>query len=266
MRLNVMLAITDQQKSKYKKMVADYVSFFKNKQGAFQGEKRTYIPKEDTIDEPTKRGNILVTTTVGEKLKYFIEESKLFIDTLFSQEKTNSAGFAVAELFVAGKSWGTFTSLELLRLKTLLESSEFGSIEEMITSIPTKSDNEQWFPYKFDEYSTRDGIYSSPLNTGVAKTTIKTNYILEDPNLKHLKDTGAYTPQVAVKTEVMDLGEYTHQKFTGASSQEERAAMLKRRGDLLTGVIQALKESNEAEAIKSSLTADRIFGYIFQGE
>ena len=41
---------------------------------------------------------------------------------------------------------------------------------------------------------------------------------------------------------------------------------LKRRGDLLTATIAALKECNDCEAVKSELTAERIFGFIFKGQ
>ena len=261
MKLNVLLAITDTLRVKFKNMVADHAKFYTKSQGAFLGERATYIPKEDAVDEPTKRKYTRVVTTVDEKIEYFIKESGEFVDALFSQEKTNSLGLAKAELTVDGKSWGEFTSLELLRLKALLESSDLGKLEEMLFSIPVRSDAQIWTKCSLDEYASRN-IWESPLQSGIARTTLKEEYILEDPNLK----AGVlYTPKVAVKTKSQDVGDYTLQSFSGEWSHRERAGALKRRGDLLVAVARALKECNDCEAVSSDLTASKIFGFIFKG-
>jgi hypothetical protein len=41
---------------------------------------------------------------------------------------------------------------------------------------------------------------------------------------------------------------------------------LKRRTSLLTAVIDALKRANDCEVTESSLTAEKIFNYIFYGK
>src|SRR5690606_28059261 len=125
----------------FKGMIQDYAKFFTKSQGAFLGEKRTYEAREGTIDDPSKRGNVLVQTTVDEKLKWFKENSKEYIDALFAQEATNASGNAKAQLIVDGTEWGEFTSLELLRLKSIVESS---SLHSMLEAIPVRSDSEEW--------------------------------------------------------------------------------------------------------------------------
>ena len=55
MKLNVLLAKTDALREKFKKMVSDYGMFFAKKQGAFLGIKATYTPREDMVDDPSKR-------------------------------------------------------------------------------------------------------------------------------------------------------------------------------------------------------------------
>ena len=261
-KLNVLLALTDQLRQIYKNNVADYAKFFSKNQGSFKGEKRTYTAKDGTIDDPSKRGTTLVATTVNEKLDYFIENSAKFIDALFSQEKTNALGNAKAELMVDGKSWGAYTSLELLRLKSLLESSDLGKISDMIENIPVRSDSEIWEKTTNEEYEGRD-IYETELFTGVTKTTVKTPYILEDPNLKGKDAKTNYTPAVVQRDEVLELGDYTKQNFSGEWFHRERALALKRRTNLLTAITEALKEANECEVEKSDLTAAKIFNYLF---
>jgi len=262
LKLNVLLAITDALRVKFKNMVADHTKFYSKSQGSFKGAKATYVAREGCLDDMSKRGFTRVVTTVDEKISYFIKESREFIDALFSQEKTNASGLAIADLVVDGKSWGVFTSLELLRLKSLIESAELGSIESMLSSIPVRSDAEIWNKTTNVEYDGRE-IWESPLLSGVSKTSTKEEYILADPNLS--KVTGTYTPKTSLKTITQEVGDYTVQEFSGEWSHRERAGALKRRNDLLIAVTKALKESNECEVVKSDLTAERIFEYIFKG-
>ena len=262
MKLNVLLALTDQLRVSYKNMIADYSKFFSKSQGCFKGEKRTYSPREGTIDDTTKRGIVNVVTTVNEKLDYFIESSSKFVDSLFSQEKTNASGLVEAELIVDGKSWGKLTSLELLRLKSLIESVDLGKLEEMISNIPTRSDSEIWKKTADLEYKDRD-IFETEQLKGVAKTTVNTQYVLQDPNLKGRELPSNYTPAISHKHEILELGDYTRQTFSGEWSHQQRALALRRRNKLLTAITEALKNANEVEAVESKLTAKKIFGYLF---
>jgi len=257
MKLNVLLAKTDALAVGFKNLVNDYGRFFNKSQGAFLGEKKTYQAKEGTIDEPSRRGNINVQTTVDEKFDYFLNTSSEYIDALFSQEKTNASGTATAELTVDGSSWGTFTSLELLRLKGLLENS---AITNMLGSIPVRSDAEQWVKSEQEAYSSRE-IFDAPRLEGTNITTVKEDYILKDPNVSDQSPN--YNAKVAQKTTVMELGEYTVQKFSGQWSQRQRAEAMMRQSRLYVAVIEALKVCNEAEAVSSDLTSIAIFGYIF---
>lgn len=264
MKLNVLLALTDQLRSKYKNMVSDFTKFFENSQSAFLGEKNTYIPREGAIDDSSKRKHTKVVTTVDEKFDWFIKESEQFVDALFSQEKTNATGVAAAELIVDGKSWGKFTSLELLRLKSLLENSDLESLEKMLKQIPVRSESIVWEPTTNEEYRNRK-IFETPQVSGISRTTEKIEYVLEDPNLKYGVP-GNYSPKTSVKTIPIEIGDYTTQKFSGEWSHYERAMTLKRRNDLITAVVVALKVCNDVEQVSSELTAKKIFKYLFYGE
>lgn len=259
-KLNVLLAVTDHLAGAYKKGLEEYIKFFKNSQGSFRGEKKTYQPAVGTIDIPGNRSNVLVVTTAKEKLDYFEQASEEYIDALFSQEKTNSAGVAKANLIVDGKNFGEFTSLELLRLKSLLES---GALKEMYENIPVRSDSEIWSKTTNESYSGRE-IFESNLMEGVQKSTVKESYILPDPNIS----SGAtnYVPQIGSKDTIIELGKYTYQKFTGESSHAERAGILQRRSKLLSAVIEALKQANDVEALPSQMNSKKIFSYLHDGE
>lgn len=259
-KLNVLLAKTDHLASVFKKGLEDYLRFFKSSQGAFKGEKKTYEPRSGTIDLPGEKLNKLVVTTVDEKLNYLAENSKDYIDALFSQEKTNASGLATADLKVGDIAFGTFTSMELLRLKSLLE---LGNFKEMYENIPVREDSETWKKTANEMYVNRS-IFESNLREGVLKSTLKESYILPDPNIGKVNDL-RYTPQVAMRDSVHELGDYTLQRFTGEMSHVERAMILQRRSKLLTAVIEALKVSNDVEAIPSDMTSAKLFGYLHTG-
>lgn len=262
-KLNVLLAKTDHLASSYKKGIVEYIKFFKDKQGQFKGEKKTYSPKESTIDIPSERKNELVVTTVDEKLDYIISASKEYIDALFSQEKTNASGVSKVRLIVDNIDFGEYTSLELLRLKSLLEN---GDLESMYSNIPVRSDSEIWNPTTNEMYLDRKTVFESELVKGVKKSTTKESYILVDPNIEKLGKDTKYTPQIATKDTIIDLGDFTYQKFSGEYTHRQRAEILKRRTILLSAVIEALKEANDVEAISSDMTAEKLFGFLHTGK
>jgi len=256
-KLNVLLAKTDHLSSVFKKGLEDYIKFFKSSQGAFRGERKTYEPKPGTIDVPSERINKLVVTTVDEKLSYLANLSKDYIDALFSQERTNASGKAKAKLSVDGVDFGELTSLELLRMKSLLET---GALKDMYENVPVRNEDEIWKKSTADQYDGRE-IYESTLRSGVSKSTMKESFILPDPNIGKVEG-GKYTPQIATKDTVIELGDFTHQRFTGETSHVHRAAILARRTRLLTAVIEALKIANDVESEESTVTADKLFGYL----
>ncbi len=133
----------------------------------------------------------------------------------------------------------------------------------MYENIPVRADNEVWAKTNNESYDGRN-IYESTLRNSVNKSVMKESFILHDPNIGK-SDSTNYTPQIATKDTIIELGDVTFQKFTGEASHVERANILARRSKLLVSVIEALKISNEVEAVPSAMTADKIFGYLHRG-
>lgn len=261
-KLNVVLAVTDNQASSFKQQIKDYFKFFKDKQGAFKGEKKTYTPADGTIDLPSERAITKVVTTVDEKLRYFEETQAEYIDNLFALEATNASGKARAKLVVDGIDLGEYSSLELLRMKNLLEN---GELDSMYQSIPVRSDSEIWDKSGNDEYQGRE-VFESHLVSGDKKSTTKENYILPDPNLQGLKDSSGYKPQIATKDTIITLGSYTRQLFSGEWSHRERAEVLRRKSLLLNAVIGAIKVANDVEVVESDMSSEKLFNYLHKGK
>ena len=185
-----------------------------------------------------------------------------YINSLFSQEATNASGIAKSTLTVDGVEFGEYSSLELLRLKSLIEN---GDLEQMYGNIPVRADDEEWITTSEDQYAKRE-IFEGKKQEGIKKSVTKENYILSDPNIKDLKDSSSYKPQTATKDTIIDLGDYSYQKFSGEWSHRERAELLRRRTKLLSAVIEALKIANEAEVVESNMNADKLFGYLHTGK
>lgn len=263
MKLNYVLALTDKMKVSYKNMVKDYTKFFTKSQGAFLGQLDTYKAREGFYHEPNKEKSEIVSTTVDEKFDYFIENTKEFISSLFIQEATNASSLAKAELVVEGESWGWLSSLELLKLKSILESSDLGNICEMLSSIPVRSDKKLWKKSVNGEYEGRS-IFEAKLEEGEALTTIKEAYILEDPNIGKLKDVSNYQPAAAHRDKVIPKGDYTKQSFSGEWTQRQRAESLRKRDVLILAVYKALKEANDVDVVESDLTGTKLFNYLLR--
>ena len=81
-----------------------------------------------------------------------------------------------------------------------------------------------------------------------------------------MKDSSKYTAVLGSKDTVLELGDYTLQQFSGEYSHRQRAEILARRSKLLSAVIEALKEANDKEVVKSNLTALVLFNYLHYGQ
>lgn len=261
LKLNVLLAKTDHLTSVFQKGIEEFAKFFKAQQGQFKGEKKTFEANPNIIEELGDKVNKLVVTTVDEKLKWLEDGSAEYINALFSMEATNASGNAKAELKVADVSFGTFTSLELLRLKSLLDN---GKLIEMYETIPVRNDDEKWTLCENDMYRGRKTIFESSALEGTKKTKTIESYILPDPNVAAIK-AGQYAPQLGKKETIVELGKFTFQRFSGEYSHLQRAEILQRRSILLSAVIVALKTANEAEVVESTMTAEKLFNYLHRG-
>lgn len=131
----------------------------------------------------------------------------------------------------------------------------------MYMNIPVRTEDEIWTVTGDEAYSGRKVFQGNQLS-GTEKSILKEAVIVPDPNVQYLKDTSSYKPQLVNKDTVIELGDYTYQKFSGEASHRERAEILQRRAKLLTAVIEALKVCNDIEAVQSNVTADKLFSYL----
>lgn len=252
MKLSVLLGLREKVESTFKNMSDDMFDKFKSKGSLFKGIRKTYVARQGYADDDTKRGFTAVASTVPEQLDWFKLHTKDFLKTVFSIERTNAMGNVKAELIVDGQSFGHFSSLELLRAKSVLDDK----FRRIISQIPVRNESIIWTISDASVYTGR-AIWESPKVEGSAKTTLKESYIMHDPHA----DKPGRAPMTAERSTQVDIGDYTQQEFSGEASIRERAEMLVKLDNLYKGIIAALEVANEAEVVESNL-GDKILDYL----
>ena len=260
-KLNVLLALREKLANRYSQMVGDYTSFFKNKQGAFQGTLKTHSPLDGYAVDATKVANVRVVTTVNEKMDWWLKEALEYFNTALAIEASNGQDAPTVELVFEGKTYGPFPATVLLRLRGLVENDKFAT---MLASIPVREETKVWLPIDEDEdYKKRGNIYQTERQEGETRTTETHDEILKDPNIdsQHLPSNYRATTTQVKKT--VKTGDYTVQFFTGEWTHQQRANLLKRRSALIDAINIALQKVNDREAIECNV-AD-LFKHLIYG-
>lgn len=260
MKINTLLAQVEHKASQVAEMFSNYLNFFSKSQGAFQGVKKTFIPRDGYGDEPTKRGNTMVVTTVREKYDWMSEQLKEYLNSVFIVEACNSSNNNRVELIVDGIDFGYLSAPELMRLKNFLTRDDLLNV---LKKTPVRSDSEVWEECTDKSYEGRE-IVQSPMQAGITRTTETEDVILQDPNLDPQNLPGNYKAAITTRKRIVETGDYTYQKFSGEWTQLQKANLLKRRSQLLEAVLVALKEVNSAEIQDSNLDTDALIDYLFQ--
>lgn len=259
-KLATLLAITENLTNSWKQALADNINVFSKSLGFFRGEKRTFITEPDMQEPSGERIDKAVQFTVNDNLKWLEETHSQFIDSLFALEATNASGTVKAELIVEGNSWGFYSSLELLRLKSFLDS---GELTKMYSSIPVRDTQERWTLSNNEEYIGK-GVYENVALDYKKWTSTKTSMILPDPNVN--ASSPSYKPMVVEHTVNQLIGNGRFQKFSGEWTLLQRAELLRRKAILGTAVKAALEIANQAEVVPSEMTAKKIFGYLHRNQ
>jgi hypothetical protein len=253
-KLSVFLGLREKLEKDFGNMLTDMLNKFKNKQGLFQGFRHTFEPLDGFADEPDKRKFQNVSSTVDEQLNWFKQHTGDYLTTVLSIEKTNAQS-VTADLIVDGNNWGTYTTLELLRLKGILDSK----LKAMVQDLPIRPETQIWKESLQNEFKDRH-IWETPMDSGSTKTTIKDTIIVNDP---HIKDSAHARPPVTRETSIqVNTGKYTTQNFSGAITNRERAELEVRYNDILKGVIAALEAANNVEVVQSDL-GTKVLDYLF---
>lgn len=263
MKTNVLLAKNKHDKESFLAMLRDYTLFFKNKQGAFRGEKNTYegVNGYDTL--ATRNNQTKVQTTVQEKLDWFEDRYIPYLKDVFRIEATNSGNDVKrVPLIVNGISFGELSAVELMRLKSIITSKE---LDTMYGSIPVRSDSKIYEDCTDPEYDGRD-VAQTPVLKSEERTTEKEEVILKDPNLTPDHLPSNYNAKTTIKNRTVTMALTTHQEFTGEWTQRKRAELLRRKSAIIGAIEVALKEVNDVDFKESNLNVDTLVNFIHYGD
>lgn len=243
-KLSVALGLRDRLEKSQANMFDDMLQKFKSNQGLFKGQRNTYEALEGYADDSTKRNYTHVSSTVDEQLAWLKTHSMDYLENVLSVEKTNSTGVK-AILVVDGKEWGEYSTLELLRMKSILD----GKFKAILHDLPVRKDTVIWTKSNDPNFEGRE-VYETPLEKGFARTTKKSMEIINDP---HIKDAPGRPPIPQNIEKVENIGQMSHQDFSGEYTLKQRADLMVKQEKLYLGIIEALAKANETEVQLSDL-------------
>lgn len=267
LKMNALLAKVEHGQAVFRKMTAEFTNFFNKVQGSFVGVRKTYEPKEGAVDNPSMRQNTMVVTTVREKFDWYEENAREYINSTLAVDATNASNTYKTPLVVEGFTIANLSTLELMKLKSLLTKM---GIQEMYDHIPVRSDTQIWTPTTEEMYEGRE-IFETALVTGVSRTSTKREIVLDDPNIRFMVESGKvpdvskYNPVKSQAETMVEVGDYTVKHFSGEYTQRQKAEILRRRSILLEAVEVAIKQANDVPTVQSELTAEKLFGYLHRG-
>lgn len=254
MKLNVLLAKTDQLNAVTKKNLTDSIATFRGKQGHFKGEKTTYKERSAEFANPANNVDKPVNSTVQEWFDYTFKIAAEFMKAKLDQESTNCSGTAKAMLVIEGKSFGELSTGELMALKGFFEQQ---ALRDMFEAAPTVSLTENWRESENVEYKRR-GILEAPIQNWVDKSTETTPKVEWDPAGKQ--------PGIIIQLKsTLEKGDVTRQLFTGEISHIDRAAIMSRLSKIIIAIKSALEEANHATVQPSALNPEQLFDYLVKG-
>mgnify|MGYP003553105071 FL=1 len=156
---------------------------------------------------------------------------------------------------MGGESWGMYTTLELLRLKGILDSK----LKAMVQVLPIRPESVIWKKTADPIYEGRE-VWETGIDEGHTKTTLKRTEIVSDP---HIKDAPNRAPIAVPIESLVNTGKYTKQDFSGSITNKERAELEVRYNNIYKGVIAALEEANATVVAESDL-GEKVLGYLFK--
>lgn len=251
----VLLGLREKWEKLFNGMLDDMLSKFKNKQEIFRGHNNTYDAVGEFADDPTKRSMVKVASTVGQQLDWFRGHTAEYFDTVLSIEKTNAMGIK-APLIVDGESWGEYYTLELLRMKSILD----GKLKLMFKELPIRDEKRHWIPTTNADLYKDMEVYETSIVVNFIPTTLKSTVVVEDPYVKDAPNRPPVTAQIDRR---VNVGKETRQNFSGEITNLQRAQYEVRIDKLYTGIIEALETANNVEAQESDL-GKKFLDYLFK--
>jgi len=230
-KLHELLAVEADVENTYKAMLKETMQTFQTKAAHFtKWIKSLHMFKDDSSDGGEIE-NVEMVTTVKDKLDYFSNYLREYLNLLYQKELTNQ--IAVANIEINGDTIAANVPVTfLLGLETRLKA-----VREMLLTIPTLTPGIAW-----EKDSTLgENVYK-------AKNDVKTFKTAKAIKHKVLYEaTKEHPAQIERWTEEENVGEYIIRKWSSMISPAEKVKYLTKVDNLIKAVKQAKQRANNID-------------------
>lgn len=248
-KMHELLSVEGDKEGVWKKLLEETIITFTKKPEHFSASIRTYKPFDDkeNADGFTERHEM--TTTVKEKLDYFLGAVNDYFDVLFQKECTNQKATSTWE--VDGTILSTLTPATFL----LAMENRLKELRKVFEAIPTLQPGIKW---EEDKNVSKDVFRMA--NPEQRFRTAKTfaHKILCAATDKH-------PAQIEKWEETVNVGIFETQKWSGMLSPAQKSEMLGRIDKLIQSAKQARMRANMQE-VDTATVAKKITNFIMEGK
>lgn len=238
-QLHALLAVRETRQNALSAMITETTIKLGKPDAYFRGEEvrlrmLKQSPENDAIERAGKTSKALATT-VKETLSYLLSHWADSEDVMFQISKTNQV--AKADLMFRGKVLVADVPVShLLELEGRLES-----LRKTLVLVPTLDASKSW---EIDTQNALDGAWKMISVEERVKTAKEMKPVILHPA------TDKHPAQVEKVTDEITVGVYTDNRWSGACSSKQKAALLSTMDELLVEVKKARMQANSHEASK----------------
>jgi hypothetical protein len=237
-KIHEILAAEPNVKAKADTLLKEGMNTFKEKQGHFLGQERTYQPREEGGEELPDE-NQEVVTTVPEKLDYVFESLIERLDLIASKEQSNTGAMADVEID------GVVILPGVCATNLLMMEKELKNWRDLILGSPTLKPGVHWnYDEKLGHYKT------NPIKT-VKNKKVQDVLIKYEATKEHPAQTELISKDVVV-------GDWITVLLSGAVPPKQKSDWLGRLDKLIIAVKKARQRANDI------LAADVKYGQILK--
>lgn len=248
-KLHALLAVVEDRKKTKDKITAETTKTLTNRQDHFSGSRKVYTPFDENDKDLEPSATKPVVTTVGDKIGYFEDSIKGFIDALYQKARTNCNAKADLVIEVEGKEPVIIEENVPAQFLVELENQLVQWRSQVYNNIPTLDPNKDWH-----EVSGKEGHYQTDTLTTTRTRKKHEPLVLHEGNENH-------PPQTQVVMVDVPVGKYETVQFSTCITSVEKSKKLKKLDMLIEAVKKARSKANEEEIVKGNL-AYKLFGFL----
>ena len=254
-QLHEILAVEGDHEGRTKKLIAETLSTFKNKENLFKGSQRSLVmfgkDEANSLELQAveqKESKVLpLASTIPENLNYLAAIIGDYYDVVYQKEATNQV--SKADLKIQGRILVPDVPVTFL----LSLESRLKEVRAVIVEIPTLEPEINW---------TADASHAKK---NVWRST-------EKHDLKSVKDTDFritvqptqfHPAQVVTFDTVRNIGQYTDLAWSGKISSADKAQLLTNIDTLISEVKKARQRANSTPLVDNPRIGDVLMKHIF---